>query len=156
MYLFKTSSLQAINNQDQILSPFNEFNANIKNYNQKLIIINNNNEVVAKFKVKVVINPEEQKYGLMHITFLPENLGMLFKNESPKIINMWMKNTKIPLDMIFIDENYNIVNIVSNTTPNSIATISSKQPAIGVLEINAGLANKYKIIHGYKLILEKI
>jgi hypothetical protein len=92
----------------------------------------------------------------MHITFLPENLGMLFKNESPKIINMWMKNTKIPLDMIFIDENYNIVNIVSNTTPNSIATISSKQPAIGVLEINAGLANKYKIIHGYKLILEKI
>ena len=40
IYLFKTSSLQAINNQDKILSPFNEFNANIKNYNQKLVIIN--------------------------------------------------------------------------------------------------------------------
>lgn len=91
----------------------------------------------------------------MNITYLPQNLGMYFKRDYPEIINMWMKNTKIPLDMIFIDENYKIINIVDNTIPDSLTTITSIYPAIGVLEINGGLANKLKIRNGYKILLKK-
>lgn len=79
---------------------------------------------------------------------------MIFIFESPRIINMWMKNTYIPLDMIFIDENNQIIKIEKNTTPHSLEIISSDKKAIKVLEINAGLSDKFDIKIGNKIDLK--
>jgi hypothetical protein len=67
---------------------------------------------------------------------------MLFVHESPKPIGMWMKNTYIALDMVFIDEKARIQQIVANTTPHSLDVIRSNHPALAVLEIAGGEAQR--------------
>jgi hypothetical protein len=96
---------------------------------------------------------EKQSYGLMNLNSLPENLGMLFLKTEPQQIFMWMKNTVIPLDMIFIDKDFKINYIEKNTKPFSLDTISSKENSIGVLEINGGIADKLKIKEGHKILI---
>ena len=130
-----------------------EFNTNFKNYNQKIVIVNNYNQNIAEFMVAIADTAEKQSYGLMNLNSLPENLGMLFLKNEPQQIYMWMKNTVIPLDMIFIDEDFKINYIEKNTKPFSLDTIISKENSIGVLEINGGIADKLKIIEGYKILI---
>jgi len=116
-----------------------------KNYNTNLQIINNKNAIIGKFKVKIVSDEKNREIGLMFVKYLPKNHGMLFKFENEQIIHMWMKNTKIPLDMIFIDKNNKIVNIKSDAVPESLQVISSEKEADKVLEINGGLCRKLNI-----------
>ncbi len=130
-----------------------EFNTNFKNYNQKIVIVNNYNQNIAEFMVAIADTAEKQSYGLMNLNSLPENLGMLFLKNEPQQIYMWMKNTVIPLDMIFIDEDFKINYIEKNTKPFSLDTIISKENSIGVLEINGGIADKLKIKEGYKILI---
>ena len=78
----------------------------------------------------------------MFVRALPAQRGMLFVHESPKPISMWMKNTFIPLDMVFIDATGRIQQIVANTIPHSLDTIRSDQPALAVLEIGGGEAQR--------------
>jgi hypothetical protein len=132
-----------------------EFNTNFKNYNQKITIVNNYNQTIAEFMVAIADNDEKRSYGLMNIEYLPENLGMLFLKESPQQIFMWMKNTKIPLDMIFFNQDLKINYIKKNASPFSLDTITSEQNSIGVLEINGGIADKLKIKDGYKILIAK-
>ena len=132
-----------------------EFNTNFKNYNQKIIIVNNYNQNIAEFMVAIADNDEKSSYGLMNLDFLPENLGMLFLKESPQEIFMWMKDTKISLDMIFISPDLKINHIEKNTKPFSLDTISSAENSIGVLEINGGIADKLKIKDGYKILISQ-
>ena len=80
---------------------------------------------------------------------------MLFVYERPTVIGMWMKNTYIPLDIIFIGENGRILTIASDTVPHSLATISSGKPAIGVLEINAGISKKLGLAPG-QAVLQRV
>lgn len=93
-----------------------------------------------EFSVEVAETPEQQRTGLMFRSELGAREGMLFVHPRPRIINMWMKNTLIPLDMIFIGEGGRIIRIAENTAPHSLATVSSLAPAIAVLEVNAGTA----------------
>ena len=130
-----------------------EFNTNFKNYNQKIVIVNNYNQNIAEFMVAIADTAEKQSYGLMNLNSLPENLGMLFLKNEPQQIYMWMKNTVIPLDMIFIDKDFKINYIEKNTKPFSLDTIISKENSIGVLEINGGIADKLKIKEGYKILI---
>jgi hypothetical protein len=130
-----------------------EFNTNFKNYNQKIVIVSNYNQNIAEFMVALANTPEKQSYGLMNLNSLPENLGMLFLKNEPQQIFMWMKNTIIPLDMIFIDPDFKINYIEKNTKPFSLDTITSKENSIGVLEINGGIADKLKIKEGYKILI---
>ena len=132
-----------------------EFNTNFKNYNQKIIIINNYNQTIAEFMVAIADNDEKRSYGLMNLEHLPENLGMVFLKESPQQIFMWMKNTKIPLDMIFFDQDFKINYIKKSATPFSLETITSGENSIGVLEINGGIADQLKIKDGYKILITK-
>jgi uncharacterized membrane protein (UPF0127 family) len=132
-----------------------EFNTNFKNYNQKIIIVNNYNQNIAEFMVAIADNDEKRGYGLMNLDFLPENLGMLFLKESPQEIFMWMKDTKIPLDMLFISPDLKINHIEKNTKPFSLDTITSGENSIGVLEINGGVADKLKIKDGYKILISQ-
>jgi uncharacterized membrane protein (UPF0127 family) len=116
-----------------------------KNYNVKLQIINNQNGVVNDFLVKIAKTDKERERGLMWVKKLPQNYGMIFEFTNEQLVYMWMKNTKIPLDMIFINQEGKIVHIKHQTQPESLEIISSINPAVKVLEINGGLADKLGI-----------
>jgi uncharacterized protein len=98
--------------------------------------------------VELAQSPEEWATGLMFRTAMPETHGMLFFYPTPRPIAMWMKNTYIPLDMVFILSDGTISSIAENTVPQSLAIISSRGPASAVLELNAGVVKKLGIRAG--------
>lgn len=106
------------------------------------------------FYTKVPRIPDEMQKGLMHIKELPENSGMLFLFEKPQIVNMWMKDTFIPLDMIFINERNEIIKIIESAKPNSLEILSSDTYVAMVLEINGGIAKKRGIKVGDSITYE--
>ena len=128
-----------------------EFNRDLKNYNVKLQILNQNQDEIAKFMIAIADTEYKKMYGLMNLSSLPATNGMLFPFIKNEVVAMWMKNTKIPLDMIFLDNEGVIVNIKANTTPYSTEIISSEKPAKKVLEINAGLVKKFGIKIGQQI-----
>ena len=110
-------------------------------------------EIVSKtgvhvFSVELAVTDEQRTRGLMERRSLPEGRGMLFKFEPDQVIQMWMHNTYIPLDMIFIRSDGRILRIAENTTPLSDRVISSGAAARGVLEVIAGTARKLGIAPG--------
>jgi uncharacterized membrane protein (UPF0127 family) len=100
------------------------------------------------FKVWLADTPSRQAQGLMFVRSLPQLRGMLFVHARPTTISMWMKNTYIPLDMVFIDAQGRVQQVVEQTTPHSLATIQSKDPALAVLEIGGGEARRLGIRPG--------
>jgi uncharacterized protein len=105
-------------------------------------------KVKYTFQVWLADNPRRQAQGLMFVRALPDLRGMLFVHPEPRIISMWMKNTYIPLDMVFVDGKGRILQIVANTKPHSTDLIRSKDPAIAVLEIAGGEAARLGIHPG--------
>lgn len=102
------------------------------------------------FNVEIADEPAEREKGLMFRKNLDEDSGMFFIFDDAKILNFWMKNTYIPLDIIFIDENFKIINIAENAEPCIEKDVvcpgySSQLPAKYVLEISAGRAQKLGI-----------
>lgn len=104
------------------------------------------------FDVEVMRTEAEREKGLMFRNYLPTERGMLFDFGVEKPVMMWMKDTPLPLDMIFIRKNGTIARIAADTEPFSLTVLSSGEPVIGVLEINAGLAEKLGIRAGDKVI----
>jgi hypothetical protein len=92
------------------------------------------------FSVELARTPEEQAQGLMNRPSLPLDGGMLFDFHVDRPVQMWMKNTLIPLDMIFIAGSGKIVGIAERTIPLSLTIISSPGPVRAVLEVNGGTA----------------
>ena len=92
------------------------------------------------FSVEVADEPRERNIGLMNRSKLDPLRGMLFAFDQPQVITMWMKNTLISLDMIFIDREGVVKNIAERTTPHSLAVISSGEPVSFVLELGGGMA----------------
>jgi uncharacterized membrane protein (UPF0127 family) len=90
------------------------------------------------FRVELARSPEELAQGLQHRRSLPADAGMLFDFGPERIVTMWMKNTYIPLDMLFIDAEGTVADIAERTTPLSLETIASQVPVRAVLEVNAG------------------
>jgi hypothetical protein len=97
------------------------------------------------FSVEVVKTTEDRNRGLMFRRQMDADRGMLFDYDPPQKVAFWMKNTYLPLDIIFIDVGGYIISIAENTTPLSLDSIPSGGKARGVLEINAGLAKKLGI-----------
>lgn len=120
------------------------FNQQFKNYNVNLQILNTSQEKIAEFKVQIADTRYKMTHGLMDLDFLPPNYGMIFDFKIEQPVMMWMKNTRIALDMLFIDKEHRIINI-AHGKPYSLEEISSKGMALMVLEINGGLAKKYGI-----------
>jgi uncharacterized membrane protein (UPF0127 family) len=102
---------------------------------------------VHVFAVEVMRTPEEKAKGLMYRRELPEGRGMLFDFSPEQPVSMWMKNTYISLDMIFIGADGRIARIAENTKPESEAIIPGGTVR-GVLEVIAGTAKKYGIAPG--------
>ena len=107
------------------------------------------------FNVEIAKTPAEQAYGLMDRKTLAKNAGMLFVYENASELSFWMKNTLIPLDIIFIDASKKIVGIQTMTPCHEIACpiYNSKKPAQYALEINAGLSKQYRLSAGNAIAL---
>jgi uncharacterized membrane protein (UPF0127 family) len=110
-------------------------------------------EIVSKsgvhvFAVELAVTEEQRAQGLMFRRSLPEGQGMLFKFEPEQVVTMWMHNTYISLDMIFIRSDGRVMRIAENTTPQSDKIISSGVAVRGVLEVIAGTARKLGIAPG--------
>jgi len=103
---------------------------------------------VHSFSVEVVATEEERQKGLMFRKQLPEGTGMLFDFKVDAPVSFWMKNTYIPLDMIFIRGDGRIASIAENTEPLSERLIPSNGPVRGVLEVIGGTAKKLGIRPG--------
>ena len=132
---------------------YKDFNQNVKNFNKKLIIIDNKGQKVADYRVAIADNNEKRRYGLMNLKRMAKENGMLFLYNNHAIINMWMKNTLIPLDMVFIDDD-KISYIHRQARPLDLSIISSVYEVNKVLEINAGEVDTKKIKIGQKIILK--
>ena len=105
----------------------------------------------ARFQVEVVDTIETRALGLMHREFLATRAGMLFVYEEPQHTSFWMKNTLIPLDMIFIDENGTVVHIHQNAIPHDVTAIPSNGEILLVLEVNGGLSETFGITIGSEI-----
>jgi uncharacterized membrane protein (UPF0127 family) len=104
------------------------------------------------FNVELALTTQEQMTGLMNREKMPKNAGMLFFFGTEAERAFWMKNTLIPLDLIFIKSNGDILHIHKNAIPNDLTSMPSLGPAAGVLEINGGLSEKLNIQAGDKII----
>ena len=129
------------------------FNSNFKNYNRILDIFAANGNKVASFKVALADSDEKKLYGLMNLNHLPQDHGMVFSFYPSQMVTMWMKNTNIPLDMIFIDADNEIATIKTDTVPQSLDLISSEREVIMAFEINAGLSKKLGLEVGQKVVI---
>ncbi len=106
-----------------------------------------------RFDVYLAVTYEQQKRGLMYVRELPETAGMLFIYKKTDYYSMWMKNTYIPLDIAFANENGTIINIARHTEPLSLKSISSERPVNYVLELNAGVTERLEVQPGSRLII---
>jgi uncharacterized membrane protein (UPF0127 family) len=110
-----------------------------------------------RFSVELALTPADQARGLMYRQSLPGDAGMLFDyGLPPQPVSMWMKNTYIPLDMIFIDAEGRIARIAERTVPHSLATIESGGPVRAVLEVNGGTAARLGLRPGDRVQLPGI
>jgi uncharacterized protein len=107
---------------------------------------------VRTFTVEVAKTEKERETGLMYRKEMADDRGMLFDFSPEQQVSMWMKNTILSLDMIFIGGNGRITRIAENTEPQSLKIISSGGPAKGVLEVVAGTAKKYGIAPGDQVV----
>jgi hypothetical protein len=107
---------------------------------------------VVSFEVEIADTPARQAMGLMYRTDLPERRGMLFLHSPPREATMWMRNTYIPLDMVFIRADGTVHRIAAMTEPHSEAIIASNGPVAAVLEIAGGSAERLGLKPGDKVV----
>jgi uncharacterized protein len=105
--------------------------------------------------VEVADTDKKREHGLMFRRSLPEKTGMIFLFDDEHTITMWMKNTYIPLDMVFIGDDWRIKHIAREAEPLSLDIIPSVHPASRVLEIGAGEAAKLGLAPGDKVSLQQ-
>lgn len=104
------------------------------------------------YTVELATTDIERARGLMFRRVLPETHGMLFVYDQPREIGMWMRNTYIPLDMVFIDARSRVHRIETHTEPFSTTLIPSEGPVAAVLELNAGETEKIGLRPGDEVI----
>ena len=104
------------------------------------------------FNIEVMRTDQDRARGLMYRRSLPENAGMLFIYDRPQPAAMWMKNTLIPLDMVFIAPGGRVHRIESNAEPFSLTAIPSNGDIVAVLELNAGQADKIGLKRGDQIV----
>ena len=104
------------------------------------------------FNIRIADTEPRRELGLMYVTRLPSDEGMLFPEDQPRVMSMWMKNTYIPLDMLFIDTHGRIACLLANAKPEVLDILSCDKPVKAVLEIAGGEALRRGIKIGDKVI----
>jgi uncharacterized protein len=107
-----------------------------------------NDQAEIRFNIELAQTPEERSRGLMFRDHLASRAGMLFVFEQPQRVAFWMKNTLIPLDMIFVDKTGTVTRVHQGAIPGDETPIPGGDQVYSVLEINAGLAARYGISNG--------
>ena len=105
-----------------------------------------------RFKVELAETPAQMTQGLMFRTSLAPDAGMLFDYKQPTVATMWMRNTLIPLDMLFVDAQGRIVNIHERAVPQSDDVIGAAEPVRAVIELNGGTAARLGIEPGDRVV----
>ena len=117
-------------------------------FSRDSIVIEASGSACYDFHVYLALTPEQQRRGLMHVRRLPGFTGMLFVYGSDDMRSMWMKNTYIPLDILFIRSDGSVESIARMTEPLSLQSITSGEPVRYVLELNGGVADELGIDSG--------
>lgn len=110
-----------------------------------------NDSIISEIKIEIVQNIHDRAQGLMYRKQMNQNEGMLFIFETSELQSFWMKNTFISLDIIYVDENLNIVTIQKYTTPFSENPIPSTKAAMYVVEVLAGYSDTFQLREGDKI-----
>jgi hypothetical protein len=121
----------------------------------KFIKSGNDNIVKKTIDIEIAETDTTREQGLMYRKSMQDNQGMLFIFEKPSIHSFWMKNTLISLDIIFVDERKEIINIYQSTTKKSLKSLPSLRPALYVVEVNSGFTDKYEVKEGDKIEFER-
>ena len=107
-----------------------------------------NGKIIRKIDVEIAENEIERNKGLMYRTYIPDSVGMLFIFQEARELGFWMKNTQIPLDIMYADGNKKIISIQKNTKPFSEKSLPSKGIAKYAVEVNAGFSDRNNIKPG--------
>lgn len=118
----------------------------------ELTFVKPNGEMISQLDIEIADDDEQRMTGLMFRDKMLENQGMLFIFPNEALQSFWMKNTILPLDMIFINSKMEIVKIHKNTIPYSEQSYPSIKPAQYVVEVNANYTDKYGIKEGDKIV----
>ncbi len=138
-----TSSQNINSNSNNLDKPFNA--------ESTVIIQKQDGSEPIKVDVELALDKEKQRMGLMYRKSLPDHGGMLFVMEKNEIQSFWMKNTYVPLDIIYVDLDKKIVSIAKNTVPLNETSLPSEGIAKYVLEVNAGFSDAYNLQKGDQL-----
>jgi uncharacterized protein len=120
------------------------------------VVIHPQKGELIRVSVEIADTTQKRSFGLMYRRDLPESHGMLFLFPREESLSFWMKNTPLPLDIIFINTAHKIVSIAQNTTPFSEKPLPSGSPAQFVLEVNGGFCQRHGIATGDRVDLPAI
>ena len=136
------------------LSPLSAAAQQDVTFNKTEIVIETKSGNKHGFVVELAESDAQKSRGLMFRTQMAADAGMLFLYKQNRVVSMWMANTFLPLDILFIEANGQISRIAANTIPQSREPISSRKRVLAVLELNAGAASRLGIAVGDKVIHE--
>jgi len=117
-------------------------------FSEAIIVYTEKGSESCRFDIELAVTPDEQARGLMFRKSMADKEGMFFIFDRDEIRHFWMRNTLIPLDMVFIDSKFSVVDIHRNAKPLDETVISSRKPARYVLEVNAGKVDQCRIKSG--------
>ncbi len=117
----------------------------------ELILKTSNDSIIKNLDIEIADDEYQTQTGLMYRDFIGRDQGMLFVFPNEDLRSFYMKNTKMPLDIIYIDADKQIVSFQKNAQPNNETSLPSNIPAKYVLEINAGLADEWQLVVGDKI-----
>lgn len=117
----------------------------------ELSFIDSSGTIISKINIQVANSEYDRELGLMFRKNMDENQGMLFIFPDVQARSFWMRNTLIPLDMIFVDSTKTVLNIAKNTTPLSDVSYPSAGPAEYVIEVNGGFCDRHNLTAGAKV-----
>ena len=137
-----------------LLVPLPLYAQQIIEFERSSLQIKTKSKRVHEFSVELAESSEQKTRGLMFRQEMGANEGMLFLHKRDRVLTMWMANTFLPLDMLFIEADGRIARIEKDTIPQSREIVSSRQRVRAVLEFNAGTAQKLGIAVGDRVIYE--
>ncbi len=118
----------------------------------ELVFTNTNGDTITKIDIEIADNDTQRQVGLMMRRNMKMDEGMLFLFDQETYQSFWMKNTILPLDIIYVNSNREIVTIYKNTKPYSEESLPSSKPSQYVVEVNAGYTDKFGIKEGDKVV----
>ena len=138
-------------NEDKKHSNVTKVEIKFKKEGELSLLKASNDSLIKTFNIEIADDEYQTQTGLMYRNSMEDNQGMLFIFPDSEYRYFYMRNTEIPLDIIYIDQNKTIVSIQKNAKPHDETSLPSEGPAKYVLEINGGLSTQWKLQKGDKI-----